>query len=417
MAHTLQDMGMGGTFMKKKFLSLFLAMALALGLAAPALADAMGETRVGFRFGETFYSYDAPASGAGWSYDGDYTMTFNGLNIATPDNPYGDSGYFQLCNLDKPFTFVLTSGTSNSVNTMDSIYKMGKTLEDQPMVTIQGGGSLSCHQLTLGGLTLTDAAITATYFSCFKLTLSGGSITTTGLTVNDSYTLNSGSILVERDEPAFEGFRVYMDDTAAASSLVSQFKDQYGKPLQLKQETFDWGTLTSIYDSAGEYVTYAVWTGGGVTPPTPAKTAYASTQSVKVDGVAVEFQMYALKDEKGNDTNYVKVRDVAYALNGTAAQFNVGWDGAVNLVTGQAYTANGSEMSTPFSGNRSYQDSTAATNVNGSAAALDAILLTDDAGGGYTYYKLRDLGQALGFNVSWSAELGVYIETDKPYEG
>ena len=133
--------------------------------------------------------------------------------------------------------------------------------------------------------------------------------------------------------------------------------------------------------------------------------------------MAVEFQMYALKDEKGNDTNYVKVRDVAYALNGTAAQFNVGWDGAVNLVTGQAYTANGSEMSTPFSGNRSYQDSAAATNVNGSAAALDAILLTDDAGGGYTYYKLRDLGQALGFNVSWSAELGVYIETDKPYEG
>ena len=80
--------------MKKKFLSLFLAMALALGLAAPALADAMGETRVGFRFGETFYSYDAPASGAGWSYDGNYTMTFNGLNIATPDNPYGRQRLF-----------------------------------------------------------------------------------------------------------------------------------------------------------------------------------------------------------------------------------------------------------------------------------------------------------------------------------
>ncbi len=26
-------------------------------------------------------------------------------------------------------------------------------------------------------------------------------------------------------------------------------------------------------------------------------------------------------------------------------------------------------------------------------------------------YKLRDLGQALGFNVGWSAEKGVYIET------
>ena len=28
-----------------------------------------------------------------------------------------------------------------------------------------------------------------------------------------------------------------------------------------------------------------------------------------------------------------------------------------------------------------------------------------------TYYKLRDLGQALGFHVGWSAEQGVYIET------
>ena len=34
----------------------------------------------------------------------------------------------------------------------------------------------------------------------------------------------------------------------------------------------------------------------------------ASTQTVTVDGKAVEFQMYALKDANGNDTNYVKLR-------------------------------------------------------------------------------------------------------------
>lgn len=43
-------------------------------------------------------------------------------------------------------------------------------------------------------------------------------------------------------------------------------------------------------------------------------------------------------------------------------------------------------------------------------------MLTDDCGGGYTYYQLRDLGQALNFNVSWSAEHGIYLETDKPYD-
>jgi len=146
-----------------------------------------------------------------------------------------------------------------------------------------------------------------------------------------------------------------------------------------------------------------------------AQIAYTSTQSVDVDGTPTVFQMYALKNAAGNSTNYVKVRDVAQVLQGTSAQFSVGWDGAVNLVPGESYTSNGSEMSTPFSGHRRYTRPTAPTNVNGVQADLDAIVLTDDAGGGYTYYKLRDLGKALGFNVSWSAERGVYIESNQPY--
>ncbi|MBQ3496832.1 MAG: WG repeat-containing protein, partial [Oscillospiraceae bacterium] len=152
-------------------------------------------------------------------------------------------------------------------------------------------------------------------------------------------------------------------------------------------------------------------------PPVSTNTAYASTQNVEIDGKAVEVQAYALKDANGNPTNYVKLRDVAMLLNGSAAQFEVSWDGAVNIVTGQTYTANGSEMFTPFSGDRSYTIPTAATKINGAAADLAAITLTDDAGGGYTYYQLRDLGRSLGFNVGWSAERGIYVETDKAYVG
>lgn len=139
--------------------------------------------------------------------------------------------------------------------------------------------------------------------------------------------------------------------------------------------------------------------------------AYASTQTVLVNGAPVEFQAYALRDEKGNDTNFVKLRDVAYVLSGTSAQFDVGWDGAVNVLAGRAYTPNGSEMATPFSGDRSYQRGTAATNVNGTPDPMEAIVLTDDGGSGYTYYKLRDLGTALGFEVGWSAETGITIAT------
>ncbi len=139
--------------------------------------------------------------------------------------------------------------------------------------------------------------------------------------------------------------------------------------------------------------------------------AYASTQSVEVDGRNVEFQMYALKDANGYDTNYVKLRDVAYVLNGTGAQFNVEWYGAVRVNSGTAYSPNGSEMYTPYSGNRAYTKPGGTTIVDGTDCYLDAILLNDDDGGGYTYYKLRDLGDALGFTVDWSSERGVYIET------
>ncbi len=145
-------------------------------------------------------------------------------------------------------------------------------------------------------------------------------------------------------------------------------------------------------------------------------TAYASTQTVEVDGRAVEFQCYALKDAAGNDTNFIKLRDLAQILNGTGARFEVTWDGAVNIRPGRPYTPNGSELSTPYSGNRAYEAAFAETRVNGRAVALGAILLKDDGGNGYTYYKLRDLARALGFNVGWSDDQGVYVETDKPYD-
>ncbi len=143
-------------------------------------------------------------------------------------------------------------------------------------------------------------------------------------------------------------------------------------------------------------------------------TAYASTQAVEVDGKKIEFQMYALKDASGNGTNYVKLRDVAHVLNGTGAQFSVGYDNvskSIAVTTGAAYADTGTEMTTPYSGDRAYQTGSGAVLVDGAPASLDAIVLTDDAGGGYTYFKLRDLGSALGFQVDWTADRGVIIET------
>ena len=140
-------------------------------------------------------------------------------------------------------------------------------------------------------------------------------------------------------------------------------------------------------------------------------TAYARTQSIRLNGSPVELHSYALLDENGFETNYVRLRDVASLLSDTPARFSVGWDGAVTLTTGAAYTPDGSEFTLPFSGDRSYTVPASATRVDGADAALTAILLTDDAGGGYTYYQLRALGEAVGCTVSWSAETGICLDT------
>ena len=161
-----------------------------------------------------------------------------------------------------------------------------------------------------------------------------------------------------------------------------------------------------------------------VTPPAEtipsSGTAVASTQTVTVDGKAVEFQMYALVDANGNGTNYIKLRDMAQVLNGTKAQFSVGYDNAsksISVATGQAYASTGTEMKTPFSGDRSYTVGSQSFQVIVKAVDMSAITLVDDAGGGYNYFKLRDLGRALDFYVGYSKEQGVFIESGKPYAG
>lgn len=211
----------------------------------------------------------------------------------------------------------------------------------------------------------------------------------------DVWWLNDGLLMMERS------FRYTIFN--AAGTEVLPFRCSYAK-------CYTENLLVAWKDVEGqkERVPKLFWiaeTGA------PAPIAYASAQSVLVDDSRVDFQCYALKDADGGITNYIKLRDVAYMLNGTAAQFNVGWNGNVNMETGKPYAPNGSEMQTPFSGNRIYKRSAAVNNVNGKAADLSAIILYDDKGNGYTYYKLRDLGAALGFNVDWSATAGISIQT------
>lgn len=146
-------------------------------------------------------------------------------------------------------------------------------------------------------------------------------------------------------------------------------------------------------------------------------TAYVNTQTIHIDNLDVTFYTYALRDEKGNDINFVKLRDIAIALNGTEAQFSVrqGPEGAILLTTGEAYTAVGTEMVRNLEGDQPYKVCESPVEIDGVLTDLVAITLTDANGGEYNYFKLRDLGEAMDFNMVWSLEEGVRIEPDKPY--
>lgn len=142
--------------------------------------------------------------------------------------------------------------------------------------------------------------------------------------------------------------------------------------------------------------------------------AYERTQTVHLDGKTITLSAYALKDQSGYETNYVKVRDLAAALVGTAAEFNVTWDGGINLQSRTPYVPNGTESSSPFNGDQAYTVNEAPVYLTGRWVKLDGIVLTHGSGG-YTYFKLRDLGLALGFNVTWKDGL-VALDTSIPYK-
>ncbi|MGI6182129.1 MAG: hypothetical protein ACOYIE_08650, partial [Agathobaculum sp.] len=120
-----------------------------------------------------------------------------------------------------------------------------------------------------------------------------------------------------------------------------------------------------------------------------------STHKVTLDDQPVSPQGWNIQDE-----NYYKLRDIAFILNGTDSQFNVTWDGANNrivLTSGAAYQTVGGEMAA--AGSTEIQSCTPSE----SAIVLDGepISLTGYRVNGNNYYRVRDIGSAIGFDVGY----------------
>lgn len=135
-----------------------------------------------------------------------------------------------------------------------------------------------------------------------------------------------------------------------------------------------------------------------------AAKAVLSPQNLKVNGTIINCEKYNI-----DGSNYFKLRDLAAILNGTGSQFDVGYDTAKRLITittNHAYTtANGTELVVG-------EDKSATAKVSTQAIMIDGAERSDLSAyniGGNNYFKLRDLGTALGFDVDYDAATNTAI--------
>ena len=260
-----------------------------------------------------------------------------------------------------------------------------------------------------------------------------------GAVTNDDF-YNHVTVSVE---PYFKQEGIYRESPIVFLTNNGDFASGYEKweapnvPLSSGESlTFTWADIKAGLDTLGRpegasedviyvieidssnYLTqyyYMVRDGSGTTtstePQQPAGNATASptNDKLEVNGAAADPTVYKI-----NGSNYFKIRDVAALLNGTEKQFAVGYDGeknAVTATTGQGYAKQSGDLAgAAKGGDQSAAASNDAIYVNGEKITAEVYKIN-----GSNYFKLRDLGKALDFYVGWSAERGMYIETDKPY--
>lgn len=143
-------------------------------------------------------------------------------------------------------------------------------------------------------------------------------------------------------------------------------------------------------------------------PEKPQDVVYFETEAVcskapvRIDGEKVTFEAYNI----GGYT-YFKLRDIAMALSGTAAKFDVGWDSGnriINIIMGVSYLPMGGELSQGAGVNKKAVISDAKISLNGDIITPMAYNID-----GNNYYKLRDLGESIGFDVQWDEQSGTII--------
>lgn len=190
-----------------------------------------------------------------------------------------------------------------------------------------------------------------------------------------------------------------MDDVAAVSGCYVVKKD--GSLLSLA-DGFEWTKNFSVKIPGG-----STQSTNSTTPSIPYSGAVLSPQKLVVDGKDIDCEKYNI-----GGSNYFKLRDIAYALNGSGSQFGVGYDEATSTVTintGEVYTPTGTEMKTGVDNSSTAKHSSQSILVNG--VKNDELTVYNI--GGSNFFQLRELGNVLGFEVGYNQDTNTAIVRSK----
>ena len=150
--------------------------------------------------------------------------------------------------------------------------------------------------------------------------------------------------------------------------------------------------------------TYAE-TAGRITLKAPA--VVLTKQNLTVDGEEKNAEIYNI-----NGSNYFKLRDMAALLTGTDAQFSVTYDEESKTIvvkTGEAYEKQAGDLTPGLDKSSTAVRSAQTLSINGET--VDGLTAYNI--GGNNFFKLRELGEKLGFGVDYDAETRTMVVTSK----
>ena len=142
-------------------------------------------------------------------------------------------------------------------------------------------------------------------------------------------------------------------------------------------------------------------------PYASAANVVASPQNLSVDGVDADCDKYNI-----DGSNYFKLRDLAQLLSKTDSRFSISFDeqsNAVAVVSGKEYIPVGGELARGQDQSKTAVVSKQSVLIDGKA--VDGLSIYNI--GGNNYFKLRDLGNALGFTVDYDADSNTAIVLSK----